>query len=223
MAQGQKQKNAHFIDHAFEINDITHAYSWDKSDFEFFKKKYALIRDFDKRRDIASKRKLVADLETKLARVRNDQTAVDESANNCIIEPLNIVEKVDRVVNAGRTRAAELITGESGYRFDYAAIGISKLPVFDSDDRLGQEVNRINIRDSGYASAAGAVIKHSGMWTPGLQSVTVWEFAPVDLPFYDIMQMIWARVLFPENNPLTHLQNEDFFTITHSAYTSSTV
>lgn len=162
-------------------------------------------------------------METKLERVRNDQTAADEIANNGIIEPLNIVEKVDRVVNSGRTRAAELIAGESGYRFDYAAIGTSKLPVFDSDERLIGEVNRINIRDSGYASAAGAVIKHSGIWTPGLFSVVIWEFGAVDLPSYDITQMLWCRVLFPENNPLTHVQNEDFFTITHSAYTSSTV
>lgn len=206
-----------------EISDITYAYSWDKSDYALFKKKYNIIRDYNKRRDFPAKRRFIENLETKLARVRNDQTAFDEDANNQILEPLSIVEKVDRVVNAGRTRAAELITGESGYRFDYAAIGTSKLPVFDSDYQLGNEFNRINIRESGYASAAGAVIKHSGIWTPGLPSVVIWEFAPVDLPSYDLMQMIWARVLFPESNPLSHMQNEDFFTITHSAYTSSTV
>ena len=210
------------IEHAFTISDITHAYSWDHSDYDMLRKRYDMIKLLDRKRAYGEKRKLIADFEKKLERRRNDQTAFDEMANT-YLDPINIVEKIDRVTNSGRTRAAELIAGESGYRFDHAAVGTSKLPVFDSDYQLGAEYNRINIRDNGYVSAAGAVIKHSGIWSPGLASVTVWEFCAVDLPAFDILQMIWCRVLFPESNPLTHLQNEDFFTITHSAYTSSTV
>jgi hypothetical protein len=218
----QRRQDANVVEHAFDINDITYAYAWDKSDYTMLRKRYDMIKLLDRRRAYGEKRKLIADFETKLERRRNDQTAFDEMTNE-YLDPLNIIEKVDRVTNAGRTRAAELIAGESGYRFDHAAVGTSKLPVFDSDYQLGAEFNRINIRDNGYVSAAGAVIKHSGLWAPGLASVTIWEFCAVDLPVPDLLQMIWCRVVFPENSPLVHVQNEMFFTITHSAYTSSTV
>ena len=137
------------------------------------------------------------------------------------VSNLDIIEKKDRITNSGRTRAAELIAGEAGERFDYAAVGTSQTPVTDSDSALGAEVNRINLKLSGYASASGAVIKHSALWTPGLPSNKYWEFAPVDRAVFNILQMIWARVVFPPNKGLVHVSNVDFFTITHSTYTSS--
>lgn len=203
-----------------EYSDITHAYSWDKSDFDNVEEIYAMIRFYDKNKEYEEKRTNIKEFEDLLERRRNDQTARFPNTEKRI-EPLDIIEKEDRVTNSGRTRAAELITGESGARFDYAAIGTSQTPVSDSDAQLFAEVNRINLRLSGYASASGAIIKHSALWTPGLPSNTYWEFAPVDRAIFHILQMIWARVVFPPNKGLVHLANEDFFTITHSTYTSS--
>lgn len=176
--------------------------------------------------DFNQKRKHIAIFENLLERVRNDQTAIADvgTLSNHHIwkpEPLDIIEKEDRITNSGRTRAAQLIAGEAGNRFDFAAVGTSQIPVSDSDSGLFAEVNRINLRLSGYASASGAIIKHSALWTPGLQSNTYWEFAPVDRATFHILQMIWARVVFPANKGLVHVQNVDFFTITHSTYTSS--
>lgn len=208
------------VSSSLAYSDITHAYLWDQSDFAYVKKIYDMIKFLDKHQEIAEKRAEISRFENLLKRVRNDQTSFDSHANKRV-EPIDIVEKKDRVTNSGRTRAAELISGEAGNRFDYAAIGTSQIPVSDSDAGLGQEVNRINLRLSGYASASGAIIKHSALWTPGLPSNTYWEFAPVDRPDIHVLQMIWARVVFPPNKGLVHIANVDFFTVTHSTYTSS--
>ena len=216
MQRGQSRD----VSSGLQYYDITHAYSWDKSDFEYVERIYALIRNRDRKKDFVMKRKHIGQFEHLLERKRNDQTAFDYH-NGKKVEPIDIIEKEDRITNSGRTRAAELIAGEAGNRFDYAAIGTSQTPVSDSDSALFAETNRINLRLSGYASASGAIIKHSALWTPGLPSNTYWEFAPVDRETFHILQMIWARVVFPVNKGLSHLENEDFFTITHSTYTSS--
>lgn len=205
---------------SLEYNDITHAYSWDTSDFEYVKKIYGTIKLLDKMREFDEKRAEIARFEKLLDRASNDQTALD-TKHNKKVEPLSIIEKKDRITNSGRTRAAELIAGEAGNRFDFAAVGTSQIPVSDSDSGLFAETNRINLRLSGYASASGAIIKHSALWTPGLPSNTYWEFAPVDRATFHVLQMIWARVVFPPTKGLVHIQNVDFFTVTHSTYTSS--
>ena len=201
-------------------NDITHAYLWDSSEYDYVKKIYSTIKLLDKFHEFGEKREEIARFEKLLDRATNDQTAYDEMHNRPV-RPIDTIEKKDRITNSGRTRAAELIAGEAGNRFDFAAVGTSQVPVSDSDAQLYAEVNRINLRLSGYASASGAIIKHSALWTPGLQSNTYWEFAPVDRAAPNILQMIWARVVFPPNKGLVHVQNVDFFTITHSTYTSS--
>ena len=201
--------------------DVTHAYSWDQGDYHRVKKVYDIIKSLDKSREFGAKRDCIKQFEELLNRARNDQTAFFEQEPTRRIEPIGFIEKEDRITNSGRTRAAELIAGEAGNRFDYACIGTSQTPVSDSDFQLFAEANRINLRLSGYASASGAIIKHSALWTPGLPSATYWEFAPVDRATYSALQMIWARVVFPPTKGLVHVQNEDFFTITHSTYTSS--
>lgn len=206
-----------------EYYDITHAYSWDSSDFQHVKKAYDIIKFLDKNREYSEKRETIRRFERLLERASNDQSAYFEDDPTRRVEPIDAIEKQDRIVNAGRTRAAELIAGEAGNRFDYAAIGLSQIPVSDSDIQLFGEVNRINLRLSGYASASGAIIKHSALWTPGLPSNTYWEFGAVDYPIVNILQMLWCRVVFPPNKGLVHVQNVDFFTVTHSTYTTSVI
>lgn len=203
--------------------DITHAHLWDGSDFDRIKKVYNVIKILDKQREYSEKRAAIQRFEHLLQRADNDQTAWFDNEPHRKIEPIDHIVKEDRILNAGRTRAAELIAGEAGNRFDYAAIGTSQVPVSDSDIQLFGEVNRINLRLSGYASASGAIIKHSALWTPGLPSNTYWEFGAVDYPIVNILQMLWCRVVFPPNKGLVHVQNVDFFTVTHSTYTTSVV
>jgi hypothetical protein len=216
LAQGQNRD----FQSSLGYSDITHAHLWDQSDYVYVKKIYDMIKFLDKHREFEEKRAEISRFERLLSRAANDQSAFDQHHNKRV-EPLDIIEKKDRITNSGRTRAAELIAGEAGNRFDYAAIGISQIPVTDSDSALGSETNRINLRLSGYASASGAIIKHSALWTPGLPSNTYWEFAPVDVGTPQTFQMIWARVVFPANKGLVHVANSDFFTVTHSTYTSS--
>ena len=206
-----------------EYYDITHAHLWDTSDYDRVKKVYNMIKFLDKMHEFQEKRETIRRFEHLLDRADNDQTAYFEEDPTRRVDPIDHVVKEDRILNAGRTRAAELIAGEAGNRFDYAAIGTSQVPVSDSDIQLFGEVNRINLRLSGYASASGAIIKHSGLWTPGLLSNTYWEFGAVDYPIVNILQMLWCRVVFPPNKGLVHIQNVDFFTVTHSTYTTSVV
>lgn len=203
--------------------DITHAHIWDTGDFHRVKKVYDMIKFLDKMHEFEEKRQTIKRFEHLVARADNDQSAFFDGDPTKKIQPVDHIVKEDRIVNAGRTRAAQLIAGEAGDRFDYGAIGISQIPVSDSDNLLPGEVNRINLRLSGYASASGAIIKHSALWTPGLASNTYWEFGAVDYPIINVLQMFWCRVVFPPNKGLVHVQNVDFFTVTHSTYTTSVV
>jgi hypothetical protein len=159
---------------------------------------------------------LINSFEQQLDRAWNDQTTHD------IPEPLAQTVKFDRVVNSGRTLAASLITGERKDRFDYLALGTSQIPVSDADYKLYNEILRVNVRlTGGYVSAAGAIIKHSGLMSPGETSMVVYEIAFVNMEVFDPEQMIWNRSVFPAGKGVDHNQNEDFFSITHSVYTSS--
>jgi hypothetical protein len=206
-----------------EYYDLTHAHLWDQSDYIRIKKVYDLIKMLDKIHEFEQKRESIRRFEKLLQRADNDQSAFFENDPHNRIEPMDHIVKEDRILNSGRTRAAELIAGEAGNRFDYAAIGLSQIPVSDSDTFLPGEANRINLRLSGYASASGAIIKHSALWTPGLPSNTYWEFGAVDYPIPNVLQMLWCRVVFPPNKGLVHVQNVDFFTVTHSTYTTSVI
>ena len=212
------------VSSGLEYYDITHAHVWDQSDYDKVKKVYNMIKFLDKNHEFEEKRNEIRKFERLLERADNDKSAFFNDDPQCgRVEPIDHIVKEDRIVNAGRTRAAELIAGEAGNRFDYGAIGLSQIPVSDSDIQLFGEVNRINLRLSGYASASGAIIKHSALWTPGLASNTYWEFGAVDYPIVNILQMLWCRVVFPPNKGLIHVQNVDFFTVTHSTYTTSVV
>jgi hypothetical protein len=157
---------------------------------------------------------LITEFEQKLDRYWNDQTTD--------IEPIAMTVKFDRVLNAGRTLAASIITGERSDRFDYLALGTSQVGVSDADYRLYGEVLRVNvIQNGGFISAAGAIIKHNGLISPGEISMLVYESGFVNMSTFDPDQMMWNRTVFAPGKGVNHNQNQDFFSITHSVYTTS--
>jgi len=201
---------------SLDFLDVAQGTTWQANDYPAIKKIYKQINLAIKRRDHIGKYLLINSFENQLDRYWNDQTAHD------IPEPLAQTVKFDRVVNSGRTLAASLITGERKDRFDYLALGTSQIPVSDADYKLYNEILRINVRLSGgYVSAAGAIIKHSGLMSPGEVSMLIYEIGFVNMEVFDPEQMLWNRSVFPAGKGVDHNQNEDFFTITHSVYTSS--
>lgn len=201
---------------SLDFLDVTQGTSWEAKDYPSIRKIYDKINLYKKKRRHIDKYLLINSFEQQLDRYWNDQTTHD------IPEPLAQTVKFDRVLNSGRTLAASLITGERGDRFDYLALGTSQTPVTDADFRLYNEILRINvIQNGGYISAAGAIIKHSGLISPGETSMLVYEIGFVNLPVFDAEQMMWNRSVFPVNKGVDHNQNQDFFSITHSVYTSS--
>lgn len=213
-----KNKNKHKIITSLDFLDVTEGVSWDASDYPQVRKLYNLINHYIKKRMQTEKYLLINMYEQQLERHWNDQTV-----NTRIIpEPIFQTIKFDRVLNAGRTLAASLITGERSDRFDYLALGTSQVPVTDADFRLYNEILRVNVRQNGgYISAAGAIIKHSGLISPGETSMVVYEIGFVNMAVFDPEQMLWNRSVFPANKGVDHNQNEDFFSVTHSVYTSS--
>lgn len=201
---------------SLDFLDVTQGTSWEVKDYPSIRKIYDKINLYKKKRRHIDKYLLINSFEQQLDRYWNDQTTHD------IPEPLAQTVKFDRVLNSGRTLAASLITGERDDRFDYLALGTSQTPVTDADFRLYNEILRINvIQNGGYISAAGAIIKHSGLISPGETSMLVYEIGFVNLPVFDTEQMMWNRSVFPVNKGVDHNQNQDFFSITHSVYTSS--
>ena len=94
----------------------------------------------------ARKSVMIKNFETKLERVYNDQT-VDGS-----FEPLFVTKKVDKVVNTGFARIAELIVGESVEFFNAMSCGTGTSTVYTGDTELENELARVSIDVSGYAT-----------------------------------------------------------------------
>jgi len=201
---------------SLDFLDVAQGVSWSDTDYPSIRKIYDLINFYQKKRMHVEKYLLINSFEQQLDRHWNDQTMHE------IPEPIFQTLKFDRVLNSGRTLAAELITGQRGDRFDYLALGTSQVPVTDADFRLYNEILRVNVvGNGGYISAAGAIIKHSGLMSPGETSMLVYEIGFVNMAVFDPEQMLWNRSVFPPNKGVDHNQNEDFFSITHSVYTSS--
>lgn len=159
---------------------------------------------------------LINEYEQQIERYRSDQTI------HMIPEPIAQTVKFDRIVNSGRTLAASLITGERGDRFLYLSLGTSQTPVSDADYKLYNEILRVNvIQNGGFIGAAGSIIKHNGLISPGEISMVIYEYAFVNMPVFDPEQMIWNRTVFNVNKSVDHNQNEDFSSITNSVWTSS--
>ena len=203
---------------SLDFLDVAQGTTWQSNAYTRIRKIYDQINYYQKKRLHVDKYLLINSFENELDRYWNDQTIHDD----LIPEPIAQTVKFDRVLNAGRTLAALIITGERGDRFDYLALGTSQVTVTDADFRLYNEILRVNVRQNGgYISAAGAIIKHSGLMSPGEISMVVYEIGFVNMSVFDPEQMMWNRSVFPANKGVDHNQNEDFFSITHSVYTSS--
>lgn len=198
--------------------DVSIGTSWDANRYDQVRKRYDMINYFKKKRMHVDKYLAINEYEQQLERYYNDQT-IDQSV---IPEPIAQTIKFDRIVNSGRTLAASLITGERGDRFLYLSLGTSQTPVSDADYKLYNEVLRVNvIQNGGFISAAGSIIKHNGLISPGEISMVIYEYGFVNLPVFDPEQMLWNRTVFDPNKGVDHNQNEDFFSITNSVWTSS--
>ena len=204
------------VNSKFDYNDITQVVTWDKSDYNTVIKHFAKTREAQQRKDRRSLRDLIDSVDITIDRFKNDQTVHGGP------KPVAMTEKKDLVTASGRSRAAELITGYSSLTFDNMAVGTSQIPPQDSDFKLYAEVGRVSSQQTGFVSPSGSVIKHVATFAPGFPSGTYWEIAPVDLDVESDDQAIFARVVFAQDRPAIHVATEDFFTVHHSTFTTST-
>ncbi|HYK46576.1 MAG TPA: hypothetical protein VEV83_15475 [Parafilimonas sp.] len=197
-----------------EYNDITQIVKWKPEDWDTVNKHFIWTREAKERKDKKILKQLIDAVDYTI-----EHAKAGESTHSA--QPLEVVEKKDRIVAAGRSRAAELITGESKATFDNMAIGLSQIPAQDSDFKLYEEVGRVSSQLTGFVGAAGSVIKHVATFSPSFPSNTYWEVAPVDTDVESDDQAIFARVVFSADRPAIHVAGEDFFTVHHSTFTSS--
>lgn len=203
------------VNSKFDYNDVTQAVIWHESDYDKVTKFFETIRDYRQRRDRRLPL-LIESVDKRIERFQNDQTIEGP-------KPIEVVEKKDLITAAGRSRAAELITGYSFATFDNMAVGTSQIPPQDSDFKLYAEVGRVSSQQTGFVSPSGSVIKHVATFAPSFPSGVYWEVAPVDLDVESDDQSIFARVVFTPERPAVHTSGEDFFSIHHSTFTTSTV
>ena len=202
------------INSKFDLTDITQAVIWDKSDYNIVIKHFARTREAQQRKDRKLLMDLIDSVDITIDRFKNDQTLSDPI-------PIEVIEKKDLVVAAGRTRCAELITGYSSETFDNMAVGTSQITPQDSDWKLYEEVGRVSSQQTGFVSPSGSVMKHVATFSPSFPSGIYWEIAPVDFAVENDEQSILARVVFSADKPAVHTSTEDFFTVHHSTFTSS--
>ncbi len=214
--------------------DVSHGALWGTEDTDHVKKNFDRIRlesnrmknyitwlrthpeDKELIRNIfqnsrAVKTKLIDDFELKLERTYNDQTVHD-------FEPLCVMKKVDKVVNSGFTRIAELVVGESVEFFDAMAAGTGTTAVYTGDTELDTEIARVSLDVSGYATASGSVIKYGAYFPTGVPSASISESGVFDDSSTGDMLL---RTVYPANKVIVHTQNSTFFTLSIAIYQSS--
>ncbi len=159
----------------------------------------------------ARKNVMIKNFEGKLERVYNDQTVSS-------FEPLFVTKKVDKVVNTGFSRIAELVVGESVEFFNAMACGTGTSTVYTGDTELESELSRVSIDVSGYATASGSVIKYGAYFPTGVPTASISESGIFDDVSGGDMLL---RSVYPANKVLVHTQNSTFFTLSIAIYQSS--
>jgi len=159
----------------------------------------------------ARRAKLVENFEKRLERTYNDKTVKD-------FEPLYVTKKIDKVVNTGFTRIAELIVGESVEFFNSYACGTGTTTAYVGDTTLETEIARVAIDDSGYSTASGSIIKYGAYFATGVPSASISESGVFDNLSSGAMLF---RTVYPTNKVIRHTQNSTFFTLSHAIYQSS--
>lgn len=145
--------------------DVGYGAVWSKEDFEYAKRAF--------RKDRYDKTLML--LERKL----NDQTAFDDRVDR-LCEPLQVAKKVDLVVNAGLTRIAELLTGESTTSFTHFASGTGTTAEAAGQTALVTELARVSMVTSGDRFATGTSAKFVGFFDSSTSSGTIAEGAVFD-------------------------------------------
>lgn len=159
----------------------------------------------------ARRTKLLDNFEHKLERTYNDKTVKD-------FEPLYVTKKVDKVVNTGFTRIAELVVGESVEFFNTYACGTGTTTAYVGDTTLETEIARVAIDTSGYATASGAIIKYGAYFATGVPSASISESGVFD---NSVSGAMLFRTVYPASKVIVHTQNSTFFTLSHAIYQSS--
>lgn len=217
-----------------DLLDVSVAALWDTHDREVISKEFERIRnESDKikyyisylrkhpedqelvkkivENSKARKSNIINNFDYKLERVYNDQT-VDG------LEPLTVIKKIDKVVNSGFTRIAELVVGESVEFFSAFACGTGNTPAYTGDTELDTELARVSIDVSGYATASGSIMKFGAYFPTGVPSASISESGIFDDPVEGNMLL---RSVYPANKVLVHTLNSTFFTLSVAIYQSS--
>ncbi|MEM3160347.1 MAG: hypothetical protein QXJ74_06150 [Nitrososphaera sp.] len=109
-----------------------------------------------------------------LERRFNDQTSFDQRVNkHC--EPIEVTYKVDLVVNAGLTRLAQFMTGESTTSFTHFAAGTGTTAEGSGQTALVTEIGRVSMITSGDRYSSGTSAKFAGFFPTSTTSGTIAE------------------------------------------------
>lgn len=217
-----------------EYFDISHAALWGTEDNDHVRKNFDRIRSESSRikdyvfwlrthpkdkelvkhilnNSKAVKTKIINDFELKLERTYQDQTVHD-------FEPLFVTKRIDKVVNTGFARIAELVVGESIQFFNAMAAGTGVTTVYTGDTELENELARVSLDVSGYATAAGSVIKYGAYFPTGVPSASISESGIFD---DSVAGEMLLRSVYPTNKVLVHTSQSTFFTLSTAIYQSS--
>lgn len=172
--------------------------TWDLKDYDYVRNWFRTIRAM-------KNGALASDFSIKLERVWNDQTTD--------IEPIEVVQGRNRIVNDGLVRVAELITGSSSSLWTHLAVGNGISPVSMSDSFLQSEIERVALGTDGFQTPAGSVLRYGGFFSPSVNTSLISEAGVFDDPTEGIM---FFRTVY--TTPINHVVNVDFFSVAHSIY-----
>lgn len=150
----------------------------------------------------------------KLRRVYNDQTVYDDTTKR-YFEPTHVTISTNKLVDEGLTAQAQSIVGRRTKMFGVYAIGGSAVSVNPKDDRLIDEVSRLDIiSNGGFVINRGTTCYYSLFFPKTLGTKTIKETGIFDSlnKNTDIMLL---RTVFPSNETLPHNKNSDDISVGH--------
>ena len=140
----------------------------------------------------------------------------------CDIDPIQVSRSGNKLVNEGLTALAEMMVGARTKTFNIYAIGQGNKTVTPKDDRLDDEVARLNITDNGGTiRQRGSTVYYSLFFPKTIADFDVKETAILD-GLIDTDDKMLLRTVLPSGEVIEHDKDIDDIFVGHIIYSGST-
>ena len=168
----------------------------------------------ERRRLKLIKHNMMADYESKIDRIWNDQKTGTYFRKGEKFEPHQVTKVGNLVMWDGITRFTEIISGESTSYFYFKEEGKGTSTPKFNQQALDDPVAMVDMRVDGDLNSDGIVLKDTAAFPPGIPDATISEFAAYDKEVNGVME--YRVAIERVEDRLPHIQNSTIVQSSHS-------